>query len=132
MKWQADKRIKDGVLRHPTDGLAWKDFDEQYPEFAFNPHNIKLGLSSDGFNPYGNMSATHSTWPIMLIPYNLLRMSMKQHFFMLSLIIPGPSSPGMKKDVYLEPLILYLKEIWDVGVPTYDVSSKCNSQCMLH
>jgi hypothetical protein len=51
---------------------------------------------------------------------------MKQSFFMLSLIILGPSSPEMKIDIYLEPLILELKELWDVGVPTYDASSKCN------
>ena len=51
---------------------------------------------------------------------------MKQPFSMLSLIIPSSSSPEMKIDVYLEPLILELKELWDVGVPTYDASSKCN------
>jgi hypothetical protein len=60
MKWHADRRTKGGVLRHPTDGLAWKDFDERYPEFASDPRNIRFGLSSDGFNPFGNMSSTHS------------------------------------------------------------------------
>jgi hypothetical protein len=73
------------------------------------------------------MSSTHSNWPVMLVPYNLSHwMSIKQPFFMLSLIILGLSSLGMKIDVYLEPLILELKELWDVGIPTYDASSKCN------
>jgi hypothetical protein len=27
MRWQADARTKDGVLRHPADGEAWKSFD---------------------------------------------------------------------------------------------------------
>jgi hypothetical protein len=43
---------------------------------------------------------------------------------MLSLIIPGPRAPGMNIDVYLQPLVHELMELWDVGVTTYDVSSK--------
>ena len=46
---------------------------------------------------------------------------MKQPYFMLSLIIPGPSSPGQNIDTYLEPLVSELKELWDVGVQTFDV-----------
>jgi hypothetical protein len=137
MQWHAHGRTKDGVLRHPADGEAWKTFDERYlrhpADFAFDelldfasePRNVRLGLSSDGFNPFGNMSNSHSTWPVMLVTYNLPPwMCMKQPYFMLSLIIPGPRSPGMKIDVYLEPLILELKELWNVGVPTFDVSLK--------
>jgi len=125
MKWHYDQRTKDGVLRHPADGESWKTFDERYPEFALDPRNVRLGLASDGFNPFGNMSNSYSTWPVMLVPYNLPPwMSMKQASIMLSLIIPGPSAPGMKIDVYLEPLISELKELWDVGVPTYDATTK--------
>jgi hypothetical protein len=127
MKWHADKRTKDGVLRHPADGLAWKEFDERYLEFASDPRNVRLGLSSDRFNPFGNMSTSHSTWPVMLVPYNLPPwMCMKQPSHMLSLIILGTRSPGMKIDVYLEPLISELKELWDAGLSTYDASSKSN------
>lgn len=87
MKWHADKRTKDGVLRHTADRLAWKEFDERYLEFAFDPRNVRLGLSSDGFNPFGNMSTSYSTWPVMLVPYNLPPwMCMKQPSQMLSLI----------------------------------------------
>jgi hypothetical protein len=42
---------------------------------------------------------------------------------MLSLIIPSPSALGMKIDVYLQPLVHELMELWDVGVTTFDVSS---------
>jgi hypothetical protein len=49
---------------------------------------------------------------------------MKQPYFMLSLIISSPSSPGMKIDIYLQPLISELKELWEVGVSTFDVSVK--------
>jgi hypothetical protein len=71
MKWHVDKCTNDRVLRHPADELAWKKFDEWYLEFASDPRNIRLGLSLDGFNPLGNMSTSHSTWLVILVPYNL-------------------------------------------------------------
>ncbi|XP_042962378.1 uncharacterized protein LOC122296641 [Carya illinoinensis] len=118
-------RSNDGVLRHLAVGMAWKTFDSQHDDFAFDPCNVRLGLSADDFNPFGNMSISYSTWPVMLVPYNLPPwMCMKRSSFMLSLIIPGPSSPSMNIDVYLEPLISELKELWEVGAPTYDVCSK--------
>jgi hypothetical protein len=51
---------------------------------------------------------------------------MKQTSFILSLVIPGPSSPGMDIDVYLQPLIDELLELWSVGVRTFDASKKEN------
>lgn len=51
-------------------------------------------------------------------------MSMKEEFFILSLLIPGPKSPGNNIDVFLQPLIEELNELWDVGVDTYDASTK--------
>ncbi|XP_074284145.1 uncharacterized protein LOC141608700 [Silene latifolia] len=43
MTRHADKRPKDGYLRHPADGLAWKDFDSLFPLFANEPRNVRLG-----------------------------------------------------------------------------------------
>ncbi|XP_071735244.1 uncharacterized protein [Rutidosis leptorrhynchoides] len=48
MRWHNTGLTKDGKLRHPADGLAWKAFDARYPEFASDPHNVRLGLASDG------------------------------------------------------------------------------------
>jgi hypothetical protein len=125
MKWHHDGRVNDGLLRHPADGQAWKAFDAQYADFASDPRNVRLGLAADGFNPFGNMSTSHSTWPVILVPYNLPPwMCMKRSSLMLSLLIPGPKSPSFKIDVYLEPLILELKELWDLGLDTYDIASK--------
>lgn len=67
------------------------------------------------------MSVVHSTWPYNLPPW----MCMKQPYFMLSLLIPGPSAPGNNIDIYLQPLIA---DLWDVGVETYDASIKQNFQ----
>jgi hypothetical protein len=125
MRWHADGRTKDGVLRHPADGEAWKSFDEIHPDFALDPRNVRLGLAADGFNPFGIMSSSHSTWPVMLVPYNLPPwLCMKQQSFILSLLIPGPSSPGMDISVYLQPLISELQELWNVGVKTFDISMR--------
>jgi hypothetical protein len=124
MQWHKEARTKDGKLRHPADGQAWKDFDERYPKFAEDGRNVRLGLASDGFNPFGNKNLKHSTWPVMLVPYNLPPwICMKQTSLMLSMIIPGPHSPGNDVDVYLQPLIDELLLLWK-GVKTIDASTK--------
>ena len=71
MIWHAKERPNDGNLRHPADGQSWKDFDSLHPEFAQDPCNVRLGLASDGFNPFQTMSIAHSTWPVVLLNYNL-------------------------------------------------------------
>ncbi|KAK9910877.1 hypothetical protein M0R45_034814 [Rubus argutus] len=101
MKWHAEDRTKDDVLRHPADSLVWKTLDERYPNFASYSRNVRLGLAADGFNPFRTMSIAHSTWPVVLIPYNLPPwMCMKQPFFILSTLIDGPKGPGNKIDVF--------------------------------
>ncbi|KAL0537434.1 hypothetical protein IC582_026412 [Cucumis melo] len=60
-------------------------------------------------------------WPVVLLPYNLPPWKcMKETNFFMSLLIPGPKSPGRKIDVYLQPLIEELKDLWTFGVRTYD------------
>ena len=70
MRWYIDKRVDDGIIRHPTDSEEWKEFDLQHPDFALEPHNVRLGLATDGFNPFGNMNNNYSMWPVILVPYN--------------------------------------------------------------
>ena len=123
MTWHEYKREKDGIYRHPADSKEWKHLDELHVSFASDPHNVRLGLASDGFNPFDNMSNSYSMWPVILVPYNLPPWRcMKDPFFMLSLLIPGPKAPGNDIDVFLQPLVNELKELWDVGVTTYDAS----------
>ena len=117
-------------MRHPIDSLFWKNFDKVHPSFAQEPQNVRLGLVSDGFNPFEDMSISYNMWPVVLIPYNLPPwMCMKQTFFMLSLLIPGPTAPVNDIDIYLQPLIDELNELWEVGAETYDASTKRN-YCM--
>ena len=120
MRWHDEGRTKDEFLRHPADGQAWKDLDKREPSFASDSRNVRLGLASDGFNPFRNMNLKHSTWPVMLIPYNLPPwICMKETNLILSMIIPGPDSPGNDIDVYLQPLIEELSQLWE-GVWTVD------------
>ena len=87
-------RVDDGVLRHSADSISWKTLDESYSLFPSEPQNVRLGLASDGFNPFGNMILSYSVWPVILIPYNLLPwMCLKEPYSMLSLLIPGPKCP---------------------------------------
>ncbi|KAL0553710.1 hypothetical protein IC582_007613 [Cucumis melo] len=117
MRWHKYKRVDiEDVLRHPADAAGWKHFDREFPHFASEPRNVRLGLTSDGFNPFGNMSTTYSMWPVVLIPYNLPPWKcMKESNFFMSFLVPGPKSPGKEIDVYLQPLIDELKKLWNSG-----------------
>ncbi|XP_075111448.1 uncharacterized protein LOC142181800 [Nicotiana tabacum] len=89
MRWHVEDNSKDGIMRHPRDGEAWKRFDTIFPEFSSDPRNVRLGLASDGFNSFGTMS---------------------------------PRTAGNNIDVYLQPLIKELNELWCEGVETFDSS----------
>ncbi|KAI3778420.1 hypothetical protein L2E82_07700 [Cichorium intybus] len=124
MIWHSIGRSEEGTMRHPVDGSSWKEFDQNYPNFSREPRNVRLGLAADGFNPYGNMSSVHSTWPVILTTYNLPPwLCMKETSFMLSLLIPGPKSPGKDMDVFLRPLVEELKQLWQTGVRTKDAAT---------
>ena len=73
MSWHASaNRLKDdGKLQHPSDGKLWKDFDEAYPEFGKEPRHVRFALSTDGMNPFSELSSSHNTWPGVLTMYNL-------------------------------------------------------------
>ncbi|XP_042972744.1 uncharacterized protein LOC122304538 [Carya illinoinensis] len=122
MRWHVDGRVDDPTcMRHPSDSKAWKDFDNKHMGFSKDPRNVRLGLASDGFNPFNNMSRPYSIWPVLLVPYNLPPWAcMKEPYTMLSLLIPGPKSPGNDIDVFLRPLLDELKELWEEGIRTYD------------
>ncbi|GJW55620.1 uncharacterized protein Tco_0099705 [Tanacetum coccineum] len=125
LRWHAEERKKDGKMRHVADSLQWRNIDNSFEEFGGDIRNIRLGLSSDGFNPFGNMSTSHSTWPVLLCNYNLPPwLCMKRKYIMMSLLIQGPKQPGNDIDVYLKPLIDDLIKLWEPGVKVYDAYSK--------
>jgi len=115
------------MLRHPSDGEAWKHFDRKHQSFVSDHRNIRLGQCSNGFNPYIQASSSpYSYWPVIVTSYNLPpKMCMKNPFMFLMCLISSPSNLKASIDVYLEPLIDDLKKLWN-GIWTYDVSKKQN------
>ncbi|XP_019189401.1 PREDICTED: uncharacterized protein LOC109183793 [Ipomoea nil] len=125
LQWHAIGRKEDGKLRHPADSPQWRNIDRRWPDFGSENRNLRLGLCTDGMNPHGNMSSRHSTWPVLLVVYNLPPwLCMKRKYIMLSLLISRPKQPGNDIDVYLAPLIEDLKMLWNEGVPVYEAYSR--------
>jgi hypothetical protein len=94
MSWHAlvERMKDDGKLRHPSDGTQWKRFDTKLPkEFSEEARNVRFVLSTDGMNPFGDLSSSHNTWPVILTIYNLPPwLCEKRRYLLLSCIIPGP------------------------------------------
>nr|GFA73906.1 hypothetical protein [Tanacetum cinerariifolium] len=64
------KCTEPGKMQNTVDGRAWKKF---------------------------NTNQTYNMWPVILMTYNLPPwLCMKESSFMLTLLIPGPKSPGQK------------------------------------
>ena len=103
------------------DTPAWESINVRWPEFRLEPRNLRLGLAADGINPFKNLSSVYSCWPVMLVVYNLPPwLCLKDDNTLLTLLIPGPRQPGNDIDIYLEPLVEDLKELWNKGVVVYD------------
>jgi hypothetical protein len=92
--------------------------DKKWLDFAVDPKNIRFRLSTVGFNPLSNKTCIWSTWPVMLLVYNLpLWMATKRFFMLLALLIPGKEQVKLENiDVYLQPLIDELQELWQLVV----------------
>ncbi|XP_010445644.1 PREDICTED: uncharacterized protein LOC104728351 [Camelina sativa] len=125
LRWHFSNKINDGKIHHPVDSVTWDQMNDKYPSFASEPRNIHLGLSTNGFNPFIMKNTRYSSWPVLLVNYNLSpHLCMTKENIMLTLLIPGPHQPGNIIDVYLEPLIEDLVHLWSNGELTYDVFSK--------
>ncbi|RDY01445.1 hypothetical protein CR513_15216, partial [Mucuna pruriens] len=113
-RYMTNRRGDLTFLCHPSDGESWKHLDKLHPKFSQDLRNVRLGLCVDDFNPFGQYEKTL---------YNLpLGMCMKREFMFLIVLIPGPSNPKYKIDVYLQPLVDELLTLWNDGILTYDVS----------
>ncbi|XP_038987986.1 uncharacterized protein LOC120112507 [Phoenix dactylifera] len=128
MSWHVKGGDSDEMV-HLACGEAWKHFDRIHPSFSTEPRNVRLGLCTDGFNPFSQSARPYSCWPVFVTVYNLPpSICMKRPYIFLSLVIFGPKSPGKSIDVLLRPLIDELKILWEVGVTTYDIFRKENFQ----
>ena len=113
LTWHADGRINDGLLCHPTNYPKWKTIDQLYPKFGQDSRNLRVALAFDIMNPFGNVSRSYSSWPILLMIYNLPPwLCIKRKYIMLCMMIAGPRQPGNDIDFYLAPLIKDLRKLW--------------------
>jgi hypothetical protein len=111
------------MVHFAADSKQWKQINEDWPDFAAEPRNIRFGLATDGINPFSVKRSMWSTWPVMLLNYNLSKTT-KKYFIILSLINPGPKSvTGDYFDVFLQPLIEELQYGWSLRLRIVDASN---------
>ncbi|GLU04325.1 hypothetical protein SLE2022_214780 [Rubroshorea leprosula] len=60
MTWHLKCRVDSEILFYPAQSTAWKHFDVVHPSFATDPRNVRVGLATDGFNPWGHSSRSYS------------------------------------------------------------------------
>jgi len=80
--WHHVNKSMDGLVQHVADFKAWMHINNKWPNFAADLRNIKFGLSTYGFNPFLDKTCIWSTWPIMLLAYNLPSLMATKWFFM--------------------------------------------------
>ena len=56
LTWHVDGRNCNGMFRHSVDSSKWKKNNRLYSDFGKDARNIKLGLATDGMNPYDSLS----------------------------------------------------------------------------
>lgn len=123
--WHSTNATTDGTMRHPVDSLTWVQVKDKWPEFAGEARNLRLGLSTDGMNPFSIQNTKYNTWHVLLVNYNMApTQCMKAENIMLTMLIPGPTAPSNNIDVYLQPLIEDLKDLWTEGIDVYDSFKK--------
>jgi hypothetical protein len=107
-------------MSHPADAKAWHALDRFDPELARDPRNVRLGLSTDGFQPYSSNCTGYSCWLVFVMSYNLPHIkSLKEGFIFLALVILGPKESKKQMNIFLHLLMEELKELWR-GVDAYD------------
>jgi hypothetical protein len=113
------------IMSHPADTKAWEALYRFDPEFAIDPRSVRLGLSTDGFQPHSKASSLYSCWLVFVMPYNLPpNKCLKQGFVFLALVILGPKEPRKQMNLFLRPLMEEMKELWQ-RVDAYDSHVKC-------
>ena len=71
MRWHDDHFVEDGEMRHCYDSSTWKHFNAMHPSFAAKIRKVRLGLCTNGFQPFEQTGSHYSLWPVILTPYNL-------------------------------------------------------------
>lgn len=67
------------------------------------------------------MSSSHSTWPVLLTMHNLPTwLCQKRKYVLLCVLIQGPRQPGIDINVFLEPLLEDMADLWKERLKVWD------------
>jgi hypothetical protein len=125
MRWHKEgirDREDADIMSHPVDLEALHALDHFNIEFARDPRSVRLGLLTDGFQPYNFDSTAYSCWLVFVMSYNLPpNKYLKEGFIFLALEILGPKEPRKQMNIFLHPL---MEDLWQ-GVDAYGSHLKC-------
>jgi hypothetical protein len=71
LKWHYTNVSTNGEMASIVDSPAWKHIESIDPSFIAERRNVRMALSLDGMNPFSMQRTNHSTWPILVMLYNL-------------------------------------------------------------
>lgn len=95
------------------------------PYFREEPQNVKFCLAINGFDPLNDKSCPSNMCPVVLVPYNVSPGTcLKVTNYLFSMLIPVPKAPTNDVDVYLQPLIDELNDMWLDCALTYEAYKK--------
>lgn len=121
----------DGIMRSVVDSPAWKHIntDAAFDNFGTEARNMRLALALDGVNPFKLSNTNWSTWPVLVLIYNLEPWFVTKKFFIsLCILISGKRSPTATNiDVFLRPLLKELHQLWH-GVAAQDFTQPLGSR----
>jgi hypothetical protein len=70
------------VMKSVADSPAWKYIDSEIDQsFPQECRNLRFGMALDGMNPFPHTNSTHSTWPVLMLIYNLPPYLVTKKFF---------------------------------------------------
>ena len=74
----------------PANGYEFKKIVAKWPEFIDAPRNVRLSLTIDVVDPFGELQFVYSVWPIVFINNRIPPwMLIKREHIMLTMIVPG-------------------------------------------
>jgi hypothetical protein len=121
----------DGVMRSVVDSPAWKHIntDAAFDNFGHEDRNMRLALALDGVNPFKLSNTNWSTWPVLVLIYNLEPWFVTKKFFIsMCILISGKRSPTASNiDVFIRPLLKELHQLWR-GVCAQDFTQPAGSR----
>ena len=83
-----EQKSLDGKMRSVIDSPQWAALDNLPGNFGTDWTDLRLGLVADGICPYGNVSSEHSTWPILVVIYNLPLVGFQETLHHINYIYP--------------------------------------------